>query len=55
MLEAKSKYEVLAKEVQKMDEAYLACAKFYCEDPTKAASDEIGKRIFKSVLFIFNT
>jgi hypothetical protein len=28
---------------------------FYCEDPTKGSSDEIGKKLFKSVLFIFNT
>lgn len=38
-----------------MDKAFTTCAAFYCEDPNKAASDEIGKKIFKCLLFIFNT
>ena len=38
-----------------MDKAYEECAKFYCEDITKGNSDDIGNKIFKSVLFVFNT
>ena len=38
-----------------MEEAYKDCASFYCEDPTKGPSDEIGKKIFKCILFVFNT
>lgn len=41
--------------VKKLEEAYNDCATYYCEDPSKASSDEIGKKLFKSVLFIFNT
>ena len=37
-----------------MDEAYSECAKFYCEEP-RGSSDDIGKKLFKSVLFVFNT
>lgn len=55
LIEAKSRYDELNAAVAKLEEAYNDCASFYCEDPTKGASDEIGKKIFKSILFIFNT
>ena len=55
LLEVKSKYVELEALVKKLEEAYSDCATYYCEDPSKASSDEIGKKLFKSVLFIFNT
>jgi hypothetical protein len=55
LLEVKGKYEQLDVAVKKLEIAYTDCATYYCEDPTKAASDEIGKKLFQSVLFIFNT
>lgn len=38
-----------------MDEAFEECAKFYCEEPNRGSSEDIGKKMFKSVLFVFNT
>ena len=55
ILEAKTKLEALEKTTQEMEESYEECAKFYCEDPSKGNSDDIGKKMFKSILFIFNT
>lgn len=54
MLESKFKYEELERAAKKMEDVYEECAKFYCEDPKKQ-SDEVGKKMFQSVLFIFNT
>ena len=55
LAEAKAKLEALEKAANEMEQAYTECAKFYCEDPTKGNSDDIGKKMYKSVLFIFNT
>lgn len=55
LLEATQKYEQLDQNCKKMEIAYQECANFYCEDPMKAPSDEIGKKLFNCVLYIFNT
>lgn len=55
MHEAKEKYTALEESFKKLEAVYQDCATFYCEDPTKGASDEIGKKIFKSILYVFNT
>lgn len=54
-MEIKEKQVIFEESVKKMENAFTQCATFYCEDPIKGTSDEIGKRIFKSILFIFNT
>jgi hypothetical protein len=35
------------------EKAFKECASFYCEDPSKGGSDDIGKRLYKGVLFLF--
>lgn len=41
--------------MKQLEKVYQDCANFYCEDPSKGASDEIGKKIFKCLLFVFNS
>ena len=55
LIQAKNRYDELDKSMKKLEEAYTECATYYCQDPTKGPSDEVGKKIFKSILFISTT
>lgn len=38
-----------------MEENYKKCSEFYCEDPKRQQSDEIGKKIMGCLYFICKT
>lgn len=52
LLEAEEKLAFFEAGFKEMEEVYKQTALYYCEDPTKAASDEIGKKLLKCILFV---
>lgn len=52
---AKEKVEKIADKIKELEEAYKTCAEFYCEDPKRQQSDEIGKKILNCLYFICKT
>ena len=45
---------MLQKLIKRLDDAYTACATYYCEDPVQQASDDVGKKFYKCIQFIFD-
>lgn len=55
MMELSVKIEEYKAGSEKLNQLYLDCAKYYCEDGKKLGSDEFGKKMFQCILFVSNT
>ena len=52
-IELEMKIKLFEDRYKELEEKYKDCAKFYCEDPTKASS-EFGGKMYRSLVFLSN-